>query len=214
MAAFLVNEDVSYLDHVLLDNDLLKVVPVSVLSKIPQTHLALFGHKNGFYCFPTIELVDWFKQEIDLTTTIEIGAGHGALARCLGVPATDSRYMETPEIKAYYTMMRQPTTKYPDDVIKLDGIAAIKKYRPKTVIGCWITHKYNEAEHDNGGNMFGIDEEWVIKNVDRYIMVGHETVHAKKKILNLSHKEYRFPWLFSRSLESTKNVIYVWKKYE
>jgi len=208
----LTNEDVSYLDSILLDNNLLKVVSASILSEIPQSHLALFGHKHGFYCFPTIELADWLKQEIDLKTTIEIGAGHGALARYLGVPATDSRYMETLEIKAYYAIINQPVTKYPDDIIKLNGVEAIEQYQPETVIGCWITHKYNETDHWRGGNMFGVDEEWILKNVNKYIMIGNEQTHMKKKILDLPHKEHKFPWLFSRSLEPTKNIIYIWEK--
>lgn len=210
-ARILANQDVSYLNDILLNNGLLKVVPANILAEIPQQHLTLFGHKHGFYCFPTVELAEWLKIP-GLENTIEIGAGHGALARYLGIPATDSKLMQNPEVALLYRLMGQPVTTYPDDVIKLDAVEAIKKYKPKTVIGCWVTHKYIEEEAAREGNMYGVDEQWVLKNVDRYIIIGNEKVHGQKKILELSHKTYKFPWLYSRSVEPTKNIIYVWEK--
>ncbi len=205
------NQDISYLDSLLDEKDLLKVVDSSFYSNVPQEHLTIFGHKHGIYCFPTTELAEWLKSEINNLSAIEIGSGNGALARHLGIPATDSRYMELPEIKAYYASVRQPVTKYPDDIIKLDAISAIKKYKPNVVIGCWITHKYREDEHERGGNMYGVDEDWLIKNVNKYIVIGNEKIHGIKRILKLPHKEFKFPWLYSRSLEPSKNIIYVWE---
>lgn len=210
MITILENIDVSYLNKILLENNLLKVVPSSVLISIPQNHLAIFGHNNGFYCFPTIELANWLKDNFDLSTTIEIGAGHGALARYLKIPATDSCFMERSEVITAYKAVNQPVTKYPKDIIKLDAISAIERYKPKTVFGCWVTHKYKQEEHYRGGNMWGINEEWILKHVDQYIIIGNENVHKKKKIIELPHKEYKFSWLHSRSLEPMKNIIYVW----
>lgn len=205
------NQSVSYLDEILLHKGLLKVVPAATLAKIPQVHLSLYGHINGFYCFPTIELAEWLKSNFDLENTIEIGAGHGALARHLNIPATDSKFMDNPEVRLLYQLMRQPITQYPKDIICLDAVAAIKKYKPKTVIGCWVTHKYMEDEPEREGNVHGIDEPWILKHVEKYIIIGNEKTHAKKKILELPHKSYKFPWLFSRSAEPFKNVIYVWE---
>jgi hypothetical protein len=74
-------QDVSYLDDILLCNGLLQVVPAKTFEKIPTNHLMIFGHNYGFYCFPTTELAEWLKENFDLSTAIEIGAGHGALAR-------------------------------------------------------------------------------------------------------------------------------------
>lgn len=210
--SILIPQDISGLDPILLENGLLKVVPAEIYSKIPQEQLSLFCHKNGFYCLPTEELAQWLSQIIDVNSTIEIGSGHGALARYLKIPATDSKLMESEEIKTLYALMGQPVTAYPSDIQKYNAVEAIKKFKPKTVIGCWVTHKYKEEEHHREGNMFGVDEEWVLRNVDRYIIVGNEKVHAKKKILELPHQEFKFPWLFSRSLEQSKNVIYMWEK--
>lgn len=203
-------QDIGYLDVLFDEKKLLKVVEASFYSKIPQQHLSLFCHKYGLYCLPTIELAQWLKEQID-DTTIEIGSGNGALARYLGVPATDSKFMELPEIKMYYYALGQPTTKYADDVVKLDAVAAIKKYKPKTVFGCWVTHKFRQDEQERGGNMYGIDEDWVLQNVNKYIVIGNEQTHGKKRILRHTHKELKFHWLYSRSLEYSKNVIYVWE---
>jgi hypothetical protein len=204
-------QNIDYLDSLLLQNNFLKILDSSVYRDIPQDHLSLFCHKYGFYCLPTTELIDWLKEQIDISSTIEIGSGNGAIARALQIPATDSRYMEQPEIKAYYSLMKQPVTKYAEDIIKLEALEAVKKFKPKTVIGSWITHRYKESEHDRGGNMFGVDEEWLIKHINKYIMIGNELTHHKKKILELPHKELKFPWLFSRSQEPNKNIIYIWE---
>jgi hypothetical protein len=205
------NEDISYLDPLLLDNKLLKVVPAATLSSIPPPHLTLFGHKKGFYCLPSIELANWLKEHFDLSTMIEIGAGHGALARYLNIPATDSRYQEkNKNVQLFYKFFGQPITEYPNDVIGMDYMDAIKHYKPKTVIGCWVTHKFDEKHPELEGNMFGFDEEWILKNVETYVVVGNENVHHKKPILAYPHETFHFPWLYSRSLNQDKNVIYSW----
>jgi len=205
-------QDIGYLDSLFDENRLLKVMPESFYKNVPNEHLALFGHFNGFYCFPTLELAEWIKGFVDLSKAIEIGAGHGALGRYLGIPITDSKCMERPDVKAYYDMIRQPVTRYPADIIKMDAVEAIEKYKPETVIGCWITHKYCDGELDRGGNIYGIDEDFIIENVKRYIVVGNERVHKYKRILGYEHKEFKFPWLYSRSLFRGYNVIYMWER--
>jgi len=203
-------KDISYLDDILLENNLLKILPAHIYAALPPEDLMLYGHFNGIYCFPTIELAEWLSERINIASTIEIGAGHGALARYLKIPATDSKCQERPDVKAYYISTGQPLTKYPEDIIALDAVDAIKKYQPETVIGCWVTHKYKKTEHDRGGNIYGIDEEFILKNVKQYIVVGNENVHGNKKILKIKHKEYQFSWLYSRATNPRKNIIYVW----
>ena len=108
-------------------------------------------------------------------------------------------------------MQGQPITHYPNDIIELDAVNAVDKYKPEIVIGCWVTHLYNEAEHWRGGNMFGINEEYILSKVKKYIVIGHEDVHSKKPILDRNYKTFKFPWLYSRSLNTTGNLIYVWE---
>lgn len=210
MFSIMNKEDVSYLDQILLEDGLLKVVDSSVYDSLPLNHIKLFAHNKGYYCLPTTELVNWLRDNFDLTNAIEIGAGHGALARCLKIPATDSKLQEKPGIKFMYELMKQPIMDYPKDVIKLDATEAIKRYKPKIVIGCWITHLYKEEDSHLEGNMFGIDEEWLLDNVEKYIIIGNKAIHNKKKILNRPHKRYQFPWLYSRSQNQGHNIIYVW----
>jgi len=206
--------DTSYLNSHLLDNkNHLLVKPASFYQNIPQNHLVLWCHVHGVYCLPTEELIDWLRGHLEIDRTIEIGAGIGTIGRSLNIPITDSCYMRNnQEVIFYYKIMQQPITEYPSDIIEMDAIAAIQHYKPNVVIGSWITHKYNEEEPLREGNMFGIDENFILKNVKKYIMIGNQKVHSKKPILDLPHKTFKFPWLFSRSVNSEFNEIYMWEK--
>jgi hypothetical protein len=207
------NIDVSPLDADLLDeHGLLKIMPASYYAAIPQGILAVFCHHHGIYCLPTTEFIEWLRPHVVPGKTIEIGAGVGATGRALGIPLTDSCYMKNvPEVFAYYSVMGQPITEYPADVEEIDAVEAIKKYQPEVVIGCWITHRYDPAHREREGNMYGVDEYYVLKNARKYIMVGNEGVHSIKPLLELPHVEYRPEWLYSRSISGTPNVIYVWE---
>lgn len=185
-------------------------MPACFYEKINQEHLAIWCHKNGIYGLPTDELINWLKTQI-VGKTIEIGAGNGAIGRSLNIPITDSYLMNNLGIAAIYALQGQPITSYPDDVIKLDAIEAIDKYNPETVIGCWVTHKYREDEHSRGGNMFGIEEDYILSKVKKYIVIGNDAVHSTKRILKYKHNEYKFPWLYSRSMNTTGNTIYMWQ---
>jgi hypothetical protein len=210
---YIENENVDYLDGILLEDGLLKVLPAIIYRKIKNHHLALYGHHKGFYSFPTIELADWIKEMANISSAIEIGAGHGALARYLGIPATDSKIaLKNPLVKRFYDFFKQPVVSFPDDIIEMESLEAIQYFRPRTVIAQWVTHKYNSEISEVNGSLHGVDENFIIENVDTYIVVGNENVHGKKPVLQLPHKVYKFPWLFSRTLNHDKNVIYVWKK--
>jgi len=207
--------DVAYLDKQLLDEvGNLRILDSTFYSTIPIEHLTVWCHNKGIYCLPTVELIEWLRLHVILGETIEIGSGNGAIGRALDIPTTDACLMRRPDIMLYYSMTGQPVTNYPEDIIELDAIAAIDAYKPSVVIGSWITHKYDEKQHHRGGNAFGVDEFIVINRVNKYIMIGNEIVHALKPALELPHKEYKFPWLFSRSLKYENNIIYVWEKHE
>ncbi len=205
------DHDVNYLDDILMDNHFnLKVVPASVLRDIPIEHLAVWCHHQGVYGLPTQELIDWLRGQI-IAPAIEIGAGNGAIGRALGIPITDSCIMRDPLVGLYYKLGGQPTTEYPADIVKMEAMDAIRHYKPATIIGCWVTCRYKEEEHERGGSIHGVNEEFILKNVKKYIVIGNQKVHCNKKILGISHKEYKFPWLYSRSLYRSKDIIYVWE---
>lgn len=198
--------DISGLENEVFENGLLKVMPSSFYKKIDENSLRLFMWKHGIYVLPTQELIDWLKENIH-GKAIEIGAGIGTISRALNIPITDSRMQERPEIEWYYRMGGQPTIKYPKDVEKLDYKEAIFKYQPQTVIGCFITHKYDEKT--NTGNAFGVEEEFILKNVPRYINVGNLQTHKDKPILKRNPASYNFDWLITRSVDQSLNRIWV-----
>jgi hypothetical protein len=152
----------------------------------------------------------WLQQEIGGRNSIEIGAGNGALGRALNIPMSDSFLQDEAEIKAYYESLRQPTILYGKDVEKLDYKAAIQKYKPEVVIGSWVTQLWRDHSDDGAASMHGLDEDWILKNVSCYIHIGNVRTHGKKRILKKPYQEYRFDWLFSRSMVPEECVIYVW----
>lgn len=190
----------------------MRVVPAEQYAQTTVTERALFGIRNAVYGFLTTELVAHLRSVIGNRTALEIGAGHGGLATALGIRATDNHQQLRPEIAAYYRTIRQPVVRYGDHVENLEALAAIAKYNPQVVVGCWVTHKYAADRHAAGGNEGGIDEEAVISQCDSYVVVGNETVHAGKSIWQLPHRKITPPWLYSRAFNGSPNFIAVWER--
>lgn len=186
---------------------LLQVMPVEFYKQFSENEIKFFMHNKAIYVLPTTELVEWLKQNI-IGSAIEIGAGHGAIARALNVPITDSRLQERPEIKLAYLLGGQPVIEYASDVEKLTAYQAIKKYKPDTVFGCFITHKWN----GKNGNYYGVDENELLKSVKRYIHIGNKETHQNSAILNIQHEERFYDWLITRSVNQSLNRIFVWDK--
>jgi hypothetical protein len=214
MIEILPNVDTSELDAALLDErGYLKIVPSSIYLQFDPVYTRLWCHKHGFYCLPTTELIEWLRQNIVPHKTIEIGAGNGAVGRALGIPITDSCFMEKPEVAEHYKLMGQPVTTYAPDIIKADALAAISGFKPSVVIACWVTHKYLPTEAWREGNKWGIEERIILNKVKKYILVGNTTVHDKKPIMDIEHEELYFPWLLSRLQNQENNRIYIWHKH-
>lgn len=204
--------DITYLNEKLLnDKKELRILSSKEYFKIPKEHLQLFAHQNGIYSFPTLELAEWLKVHFDLSRAIEIGAGNGALARHLDIPATDSRLQESEEIGTLYKLIGQPVINYGSNIVRYEATEAIQYFRPETVIAQWVTHRYKAEEHDRGGNMYGVDEKFLIDNVKNYVFIGNTFTHKHKPILKYKHKSYRMPWLFSRSRYPNFNIIHIWR---
>lgn len=188
----------------------LDIVHSDYYKRLPQNDLSLWCLNRGFYCLPTYELIEWLKNEIGyVNDAIEIGSGNGAIGRALGIPRTDSKMQERPKIMALYESAGQGVVKYGADVETLTAGQAVAKYKPSVVVAAWVTHRYDPKAPRREGNMWGVSEEKILSQVGKYIFVGHERVHAKKPILRVKHKTYRFPWLVSRSPDP-RNVIWVW----
>lgn len=193
-------------------NGRLRVVPARDLqSTTPQERL-LFGVRHGVYSFPTSELCNFLKERIAGRSAIEIAAGHGVLAKALGIPATDNRQQEQPDIRAHYERLGQPTVPYGDNVEKLDAAAAVAKYRPQVVIACWVTHRFDPDRPHAEGSMTGVDEAAIIAACDEYILIGNEHVHAQKPIWALPHEKVFPSWLFSRAVNGSRDLIACWRR--
>lgn len=201
--------DISGLEKEVIDDGKLIIKPFDFWKNRDKNEINYFLLQHGIYVIPTTELINWLKENI-IGNAIEIGAGNGAISRALNIPITDSRMQERDDIKILYAMSGQPVIKYPDDVEKLDAEEAISKYKPDTVIGCFITHKFKEEI--GNGNMYGVEEENILASVKRYINVGNLTTHKSKPILKIKHHELYFDWLITRSVNQNDNRIFIWDK--
>lgn len=190
----------------------MRVMPASYYADTTVQERALFGTRNAFYGFLTQELIDWLQDRIAGRTAIEIGAGHGGLAATLGIPATDSKMQENPQVAAQYEAIGQPTIQYGDNVERLDAKDAVTRYKPQVIIASWVTHQYKRSRHEAGGNMFGVDEEYLLKRCEEYIFIGNEQVHKGKSIWTLPHDKIQPDWLYSRAVNGTPDFIATWKK--
>ncbi len=153
--------DLTPLEHDLFDEKgLLRVMPYDYYKQVPNDVLQYFAQKHAIYVFPTTEMVDWFRENME-GTSIEIDAGHGALGRALNIPITDSRMHELPEMVLYYELLRQPVIKYPADVEELDAKEAIDKYQPDTVIAGYVIERWRPGYEQ--GSHLGVNEHDIIK---------------------------------------------------
>jgi len=200
--------NIDYLDEKLMKDGELVPVSSEYLKTVPQNDIALWCYRNGVYCLPTTELIDWLKERIEGKVAVEIGSGNGAIGRALGIRMTDKKTMAIPEIASYYKALGQPVTKYPEDVETIDAIGAIKKYRPDVVIGAWITQLWKKGEDQ--GSVYGVDDELLIRSVKEYIHIGNSTIHGKKRAYKIPHVNHSLPFLYSRSMAADKNHITIW----
>ena len=208
----LIESDLSHLESVLLTDGRINCLPFSELNKFSQNELSYFCLKYGIYQLPTQELIDFILKQMGDLPAIEIGSGNGCIGRSLGIKMTDNKMQERPEIKAHYDLLKQPVITYGSDVEHIDAISAVKKYQPKVVVACWVTHLWKEGMEY--GNAFGIEEELLFANgVEKYIHIGNENIHMHKPILSMFPvKKYRHKTIVSRSQSREKNIIYVFTK--
>jgi hypothetical protein len=205
------NEDVSYMNSVLLDNNgFLQPVPAAYLAALPVMHLKIWAVKNAVYQFVTLEMIDWLKNEIGDYTAIEICAGSGCIGRALGIVSIDRKLQENPLMQLYYTMMGQAPIKYPADVVTMEADYGVMFYKPDCVIGAFVT-QYGLEQNQNC-NPFGPHEIKIVPQVKKYICFGNKHTHAGKHIFDLPHEELSFPWLFSRAKDQSLNRVWVWNR--
>lgn len=208
MVLFTEKVDFSALERLLMRDGILQPVDYAALKQFSQNQITQFCVHHAIYQIVTNELLEFLRQNIGSQKAIEIGSGNGCLARCLGIPATDSKIQETEEIKQIYAMMKQPVITYGLDVIKMDATEAINAYAPDVVIGAWVTQRWKPGMKD--GLEGGVDEASFKGKIKKYIVVGNDNVHGRKEIFNIfPSTTYRFDWLVSRSWKKEDNGIYI-----
>jgi hypothetical protein len=216
------HEDISELESLVMESHgIPKVVSAEVFASFSDNQRMILMVKHGLYVFPTTELAGWLIGECCWQPVIEIGAGNGALAKHLGIRATDNYsqapdYRPEPKLQQLWLQgqqamrqMGQAFVTYGDNVERCEAMDAVIKHKPEVVYGLFITHKYRSGDQD--GNVFGVEEDKIIRRAD-YIMVGNAKTHRNKRILALPHEEYRIPGLVTRSADQELNRIWKWKK--
>jgi hypothetical protein len=93
----------------------------------------------------------------------------------------------------------------------VDANAAVRRFRPDVVIGCWVTHRYDPGRHTAGGNEAGIDEEDVLEHCSAYVVVGNQRVHEGKKIWKRKHTIEYPEWVYSRAMNGSPDFVAVWR---
>lgn len=197
------------IDKILLDeNGVIKPFHHDDLRGIDFQQLRMFCHKNAVYQLPTIDLITFLSGLFeDEKKVIEVGSGTGVIGRNLGIKMYDSHQQTFPEVKLHYDLMKQPTIKYGRDVLKMDGVKAIRLFKPSLVLACWVT-----APKDIDGNplnMYGMDEEKILSLTETYVHVGTSTIHSNKLINKYDRFEILAPWIVSRR-PSKETLISIW----
>jgi hypothetical protein len=188
---------------------ILRCYPAEFYKQFTFEELLNFSWKHAIFQFPTDELINFLKSEVDIPKTIEICAGGGHISEHLpGVIATDSKLHEEPAIIERYRSFGQCPIKYPSKIVKLEADKAVEIYRPLFVIGCWTV----EQEHSGHGK--GVNEMLVYRKVQKYIIVGNDHLHRSKPVLQMARAlghltKLTPPWLVSKASYPEQNCIYI-----
>ena len=206
------HQDISELFDAVHKDGVLQVVDSSVYKQFNGDMLSQLCVENGYYCLPTSELIEWLHNRIAGRSAIEVGAGCGVVGRALGIKMTDNFQQDMPKYNNLYRMAGQAPITYGKDVLKIEALDAVKRFKPEVVIGCWVTHKYDGRNHDAGGNEIGLKEERILRRVKEYIVIGNDGTHSLKPLRKIDHKTIYGDWLVSRAAHQSLNAIYSWER--
>lgn len=206
-----VQEFLEKYDRLLLDEQgIIKLFPAEFYHSLDNDSLRVWCICRAIYQLTTIELVDWLKDNFNLSKAIEIGAGNNYLYHHLGIKGVDNYSEQIPAVKQVHELLHQPSTDPPSEVENLEAIAAIKKYQPEIVITAWATLKTEDPKGIDAGHKYAPDENEILNSGGTYIHIGNKEIHSDREIMNKPHETYYFDWLVSRGKYPEKNCIYVW----
>lgn len=196
-----------------------RVLPAEEVQAYEHSLLLQLMVEEGIYVWPTTELAEWLRK---WGVGLEIGAGNGAMAEYLGVPACDN-YSQAPDYRSPEAKWQglwqqgqdamraagQAFVTYGANVERKEAMDGVIKYKPAVTYGLFITHKFKTGDTD--GNIFGVDEEKLLRRTT-YIMVGNAKTHANKRILPKASGEFNYPWVITRGADQSLNRIWLWNK--
>ena len=190
-------------------------LPYGEIANDTSSTLNLVMQALGLYTFPTQELVNFLRSEIDDDpalephTAVEICAGTGWIGRSLGIPVTDSRIQEREDVRDMYMRFGAMPIQYPEDVEQLDALSAVRKYEPEFVVASFCTHLFGTGSLKSGSS-FGVDTRWIVRHCARFYHIGNDDIHRRDPIMKMPHKRLSFPWLVTRG-NCAHARIYVWE---
>jgi hypothetical protein len=173
-------------------------------------HIAAWANKRGFYSLPTIELGEFIREWIGGRSAHEIGAGHSAMARYLGIYHSDPRYQDK---KGWANSAAQaanlPTAYVPAYVANKNADQVLCSYKPKVILAQWVTPK-GTTSHTN---FYGPDYPALMEQVETLIFVGNQSVHPYiREALGTPAIEMKGTHIVSRAMKPEENVVWVWGK--
>lgn len=200
------------------ENGLPRILPAAEIRRFSREAFRGYCARNGVYIYPTTELVKWV---IDQGVELEIGSGNGVLAAACGIKATDN-YSQSMSFKAGSKPLQefhkqsmlsrmanmQMPTPYGKNVIEVDGLEAVKRFKPSVVLGCSVTHK--SPKSGGHGYIFGVKESNILSRTKKYIMVGNEVTFRDKPILELPHETVKIDGLVTRYQFEDKDCAFIW----
>ena len=152
-----VQEFLQKYDRLLLDErGIIKLLPAEFYHSLDNDSLRVWCICRAIYQLPTVELIEWLKENFNLDKAIEIGAGNNYLYHHLGIKGVDNYSEQIPAVKLVHEIMKQPSTNPPPEVEEIDAIAAIEKYQPETVITAWATLKCEDPKGVDAGHSYAL----------------------------------------------------------
>ena len=186
-----------------------QILGSSFWNKFSKDQVLKFMNEGSLYVLPTEELLDFLDKEIGENSAIEVGAGRGIIGRELNIRTTDSHQQSDSFMKALYKAYNTTPIKYPHYIEKIDAVSAARKYRPHTILGCFVTHKWRGDTQS--GNDFGIDMTKMFSFAKKFILVGNKKIHNDNPLMRLPHKEIELEGLITRGFNSELNRIFIWE---
>jgi len=210
--------DLAAFDAQLLDDGgRMRLLPASTLQAFGPDEVASWTGQRSRYGLVTEELVSEVLGGAATSPpadAIEIGAGMGDLGHHLGIHMTDSAVQTRPESRLFYGVVGQPIVDPPPNVERLDAVTAVKRYKPRVVIGSWCTQLYEAGDTPNrvGSSVYGVDEQWLLGQAEVYVHIGNDGPHAKKRIAAVPHSVTYAKWIVSRAADQLLNCVRVWRR--